>query len=264
MPDLGFPSQIGGLDLHAVIRCGSTGSVHAAIDPQTGKTVVVKLLHRPPAMVVHDVVFNHPNIVQIFDHGCERGQHYVVMEYAPEGSLKGRLRSLQNLDTDTALSWIRQVLLALDHLHSYGMLHRDIKPDNLLFFPDDRLKVSDLGLMCPMRGSPPAPMGTPGFMSPEQIMGLPLDPRSDLFSLGVVFYRMVTGRFPFSGSSVSARLNATLLSSPPWPSHLQSTLSRSISQVIMCAISKRPSQRFADAKKFLMAIDEIGNAVMVK
>ncbi|MBF0133184.1 MAG: serine/threonine protein kinase [Magnetococcales bacterium] len=264
MPDLGFPSQIGGLDLHAVIRCGSTGSVHAAVDPQTGKTVVVKLLHRPPAMVVQDVVFTHPNIVQIFHHGCEHGQHYVVMEYASGGSLRGRLRSLRNLDTHTAIFWIRQVLLALDHLHAHGMLHRDIKPDNLLFFPDDRLKVSDFGLMCPMRVPPLVSMGTPGFMSPEQIMGLSLDPRSDLFSLGVVFYRMVTGRFPFSGSSVSDRLNATLLSSPPWPSHLQSTISPMVSQVIMCAISKRPSQRFADAKEFLMAIDEVGNHGVVK
>lgn len=256
MPDLDLPSQIGGMHLHAMIRRGSTGSVYAAFDPRMGGMVAVKLFNRPPLRMVHGAVFNHPHIVQILHSGCENGQHYAVMEYSSEGSLKGRLLALQNLDVDTAVFLIRQVLQALEYLHAQGILHRDIKPDNLLFFPGDRLKLSDFGLMCSMAAPPPKPRGTPGFMSPEQIMGISLDQRSDLFSLGVVFYRMVTGRFPFPGRSVSDLLHATLLSTPPWPSQLQSAIPHALSHLIMCAISKRPSQRFANAKDFLMAIDK--------
>ncbi|MBF0175071.1 MAG: serine/threonine protein kinase [Magnetococcales bacterium] len=263
LPDPGTALHIGGLQLRTLIKSGATGSIHAAVDTATGRMVAVKLFNHSPATADPGTPrynpwefiasLNHPNIIKIFGTGCENGQHYAIMELSSSGTLN----TSQQHPLPRAITLARQILHALDHLHAHGQIHLDIKPGNLLLFPDNRLKVSDFGLMRPLRAPATRPMGSPGFMSPEQIMGLPLDQRSDLFSLGVVLYRMVTGRSPFGGRGVSDIIYRTLLITPPQPALLQPNLPTALSHVIMQALTKRPSQRLTHAADFLAVLDSL-------
>ncbi|MBF0107689.1 MAG: serine/threonine protein kinase [Magnetococcales bacterium] len=254
---------IGGFRLHVPLKQGTTGTVHAARDPNTGAWVAIKLFHPSPPVATVDppdpwdflLRSPHPNIVRLLAHACDHGQRYVVMELSRDGNLKQLLPPRRFLSLPLAIVIARQVLLALDHLHGHGWLHRDLKPTNLLLFPDHHVKLADFGLMYPLHAPPPPPMGAPGFMSPEQVMGLALDQRSDLFSLGVLLYRMTTGHHPFPGDSLAALLDHTLLHHPLEPCRLQPHLPVSLSRIIMQALEKRPGRRFRDAGEFLHALD---------
>ncbi|HIJ85823.1 MAG TPA: protein kinase, partial [Magnetococcales bacterium] len=173
MPNVGPPRRMGGWQLHTLIARSISGSVWAGLDIQTGQTVAVKLFNRPPIAVAvpgtttdHPWEFlsglNHPGIVKILSHGCENGQHYAVMEFSTQGNLKNTLFPGQKQTIFHAVIWTRQILAALDHLHQQGYVHLDIKPENILLFPDDCVKICDFGLMRPIAAPASVPMGTPG------------------------------------------------------------------------------------------------------
>ncbi|MBF0423340.1 MAG: serine/threonine protein kinase [Magnetococcales bacterium] len=255
---------------HLLHRLGRRADsvVYSARELLTGNTVAVKIFPplpwatttiQSPVADLWEVaaLWRHPHVVLIHRLDRRHNPSFVVMEMATAGDLGQRLFPNRSLIIAQAVSLARQVLLALTYLHTQGYLHLDIKPANLLQFPRDHLKIADFGLIRPIHGPPTRASGSPGFMSPEQIMGLALDQRSDLFSSGALLYRLVTGQLAATGSDIHQRLANTLLVTPPWPSHINKAVSPSLSQVIMRALEKRPSRRFSSAHDFLQALDTV-------
>src|ERR687893_1180601 len=148
---------------------------------------------------------NHSNIVAVYDQGCsEDGTYYIAMEYIPGGTLKDRILGEGPLDPDTATELSLQVAQALGHAHEHGEIHRDIKSRNILLTEAGYAKVTDFGIARAATATTTGSrsnlvLGTPGYISPEQAMGKPVDPRSDLYSLGVVLYETLTGTLPYGG-----------------------------------------------------------------
>src|SRR5919199_174806 len=148
---------------------------------------------------------NHPNIVSVYDQGrSEDGTYYIAMEYVPGGTLKDHVLDKGVLDPRAAIEFASQIAQALGHAHEHGVIHRDIKSRNILLTQTGYAKVADFGIAraatATTTGSRSHPiLGTPGYISPEQAAGKPVDPRSDLYSLGVVLYEMLTGTLPYSG-----------------------------------------------------------------
>src|ERR671910_2902711 len=148
---------------------------------------------------------NHPNIVSVYDQGCsEDGTYYIAMEYVPGGTLKDRVLGEGVLDPDAATKFASQIAQALGHAHEHGVIHRDIKSRNILLTQAGYAKVADFGIARAATATTTSSrsslvLGTPGYISPEQAMGEPVDTRSDLYSLGVVLYEMLTGTLPYGG-----------------------------------------------------------------
>jgi serine/threonine protein kinase len=146
--------------------------------------------------------FSHPNIIAVYDVGVHKDHYYIAMEHHSGGDLKGRLR--KGMTTKQAMSILRQMAAALDYAHSKGYIHRDVKPDNILFREDGSAVLTDFGIARPAAGDTQMTqigmvVGTPKYMSPEQARGQELDARSDIYSLGIVFYEIMVGRVPFDG-----------------------------------------------------------------
>lgn len=256
------------------LAVGGSSSVFLAEFQSTGQQRVLKIFRQVPDVVEGNTTFDrflrefdvvahleHPNIARIYDLGVADDHVYLAMEYFPGGDLRSRMR--EPLDWRGALGYLRQLSAALGALHAIGVLHRDVKPGNVLLREDGSVAFIDfglarqLGLESDITGTG-AIFGTPHYMSPEQGRGLPLDERSDLYSLGVVLHEMVTGRKPFVAESPMAviylHLNAAVPQLPQAISHLQPLLE--------ALLAKRPCDRPASAADIVMRIDELlGSAV---
>jgi Tol biopolymer transport system component/predicted Ser/Thr protein kinase len=238
---------------------GGMAVVYKAFQPSLGRYVALKVL---PEYFQHDPEFiarfqrearaaaqlSHPNIVVIYDVGEQAGVHYIAMEYLDGGSLRDRLEK-GALSPQEALRVIGQVGSALDFAHSRGLVHRDIKPANILFSADGRPKVTDFGIARANEGGTRLTrtgvlMGTPEYMSPEQVQGTVVDHRSDLYALGVMLYEMLTGQVPFQGETPHATLYAVATQAPPAPRQVNPGLPPAIEAVILKALAKRPDDRF--------------------
>ncbi len=251
---------------------GAMGVVYLAQDPQIGRKVAVKTIKpkegaRPEEVAEGKARFLreaqaagkllHPNIVTIFDVFEERETMFIVMEYV-EGVLldnfcvKGRLLKLE-----TALSLACQGLSALDYAHRHGIVHRDIKPGNMMVVNGESLKVMDFGLAKEADAhltQTGMVIGTPHYMSPEQIQGKLLDGRSDLFSMGVVLYELVTGERPFRGEALSTIIYKILHETPVAPRQINPDLPEALSRIIQKALSKNPEERFMTGQAFIDAL----------
>ena len=226
------------------LAVGGSSSVFLAEFQSTGQQRVLKIFRQVPDVVEGNTTFDrflrefdlvahleHPNIARIYDLGVADDHVYLAMEYFPGGDLRSRMR--EPLDWREALGYLRQLSAALGALHAIGVLHRDVKPGNVLLREDGSVAFIDfglarqLGLESDITGTG-AIFGTPHYMSPEQGRGLPLDERSDLYSLGVVLHEMVTGQKPFVAESPMAviylHLNAAVPQLPQATSHLQPLL----------------------------------------
>jgi hypothetical protein len=191
--------------------------------------------------------FNHPNIVAIHDTGEADGLHYIAMEYLEGGSLEERLAG-RPMDLTEAERIVREVGSALDYAHERGLVHRDIKPANILFTAEGTAKVSDFGIVWAADGTrltgTGVLLGTPEYMAPEQVAGGQVDRRADLYALGVVLYRMVTGVVPFRGTTPHAVMHAVIYEAPPSPRARNPGLSRAVDGVLLKALAKEPRERF--------------------
>ena len=246
----------------------SNDVVYEAEDPVIKRRVAVKELLLPPNLTGEARRerierfyreakaagrLSHPSIVTIHEVGESNGRYFIAMEYLEGHTLRDLIQLQGPLPPDRAADIATQILDALDYAHSQGVVHRDIKPDNIHILPDGRVKITDFGIARIM--TDPAIttdgriFGTPSYMSPEQIAGRPVDERSDLFSLGVVLYEMLTGRKPFVGDSIVTITYQITTVDPPAPEGISGDLVR----VIMKALAKDVSARYQSAKE--MAAD---------
>jgi eukaryotic-like serine/threonine-protein kinase len=201
---------------------------------------------------------NHPNICTIYEIDWHEGQSFIAMERLEGANLKV-LMARRTLETPEVLHIARQVAEALDHAHGKGIIHRDIKPGNIVVSQDGQVKVLDFGLArrlpteaAPqgMEGStiPGRPLGTASYMAPERILQLPLDPRCDLFSLGVVIYEMATGRLPFTGASPGETVTNVLEKAPTPLTMLSPTRPAALGGIVNKLLAKRAADRYQSAR----------------
>jgi len=206
---------------------------------------------------------NHRHIVNVHDVGEEGGLHYFVMDYVEGEDLASKIRREGRIPLAQALEWARQVGEALDHAHSQGFIHRDVKPQNILIGTDGEAKVTDFGIARAAEGTrlsrSGATIGTAEYMSPEQAGGLPIDHRTDIYSLGVVVYEMLSGRVPFSGTNPVAVATQHLNVAPPPLSGLVS-LPEGVEWAVLRALAKDPRERYDNCAEFVRALVEGENA----
>jgi hypothetical protein len=267
------PRQVGRYELHEQIGTGGMGVVYRARDPQLDRVVAVKLPHfeGPPEQRARGVQrfqrearaiasVAHPNVCAIYDVGEQDCQPFVVMAYLPGPSLGERLKSGGRFEQiDEAVRIAQQILAALGAVHARGIVHRDVKPGNILFDADGKAVLTDFGLArsddAEALTSEGVALGTPAYMAPEQAAGQ-LDrvgPCTDLYAVGVVLYQMVTGRLPFEGTPLSV-LPRIVHEEPPRPSEFRPDLDPAVEAVILRGLLKEPGERWPDAAAFAAAL----------
>jgi beta-lactam-binding protein with PASTA domain len=253
-------------------RLGSGGmaDVYLAHDTLLGRQVALKLLHHRFAEDQEFVErfrreassaagLSHPNVVAVFDRGEWDGTYYIAMEYLPGRSLKAVVREHGPLSPGDAIDIVVQILLAARFAHRRGIIHRDIKPHNVILDEEGRAKVTDFGIAragasdMTLTGSI---MGTAQYLSPEQAQGHAVSESSDLYAVGVVLYELLTGSVPFEGeSAVTIALKQVSVEAVP-PSQRNPEVSPALDAVVMRSLAKEPSQRFAGADEFIAALQQ--------
>ena len=248
---------------------GGMGVVYKAKDPLIGRTVAVKtirlseegtgmshaqLVERFQTEARAAGLLTHPNIVVIYDAGEAEGLYYITMELVNGKSLRSLLDSGEKFTLPRLLHIMEQICSALAFAHDHNVVHRDIKPANIMLAADDFVKVTDFGTAKIMQygvSQQTAAMGTPGYMSPEQIKGKAVDGRTDVFSLGVMLYELTTGQRPFRGQDVASILYRILNEEPPPPQKLNPSLPLGVSSTILKALAKSPHQRYENCRELL-------------
>src|SRR5467141_634042 len=249
---------------------GAMGVVYKAMDPVIGRTVAVKTirlseqgtgLSRPELLSRFQTearaagLLTHPNIVVVFDAGEEDGLYYITMELVEGKSLQALLDGGHAFPLPRTLRIMEQTCSALQFAHERNVIHRDIKPANLMLTADDTVKVTDFGtakiLQFGTVQQTAHVMGTPSYMSPEQVKGRAVDGRSDIFSLGVMLYEMVTGEKPFPGQNITTVIYKIVNEEPVPPRQINPSIHAGISAVVMRALEKEPDQRYQSCREML-------------
>ena len=251
------------------IGSGGMADVYCAEDLQLGRRVALKLLYRRFAEDEEFVErfrreassaagLQHPNVVAVFDRGEFDGTYYIAMEYLEGRSLKQVVRQEGALEPDRAIDLVIQILKAARFAHRRGIVHRDIKPHNVIVDDEGRAKVTDFGIAragASDMTETGSIMGTAQYLSPEQAQGHPVDARADLYSIGVVLYELLTGRVPFDAESAVTIALKQVSEEPVPPSELNPAVSDQLEDVVMRALQKDPAYRFADAEEFIIALE---------
>jgi len=219
-----------------------------------GPDAVVRFHHEAQAIAQ----MRHPNIVNVFDFGDYLGTPYMVVEYVPGGNLAARLEQTP-LDQATALKYLRGIAAGLDYAHSLGIVHRDVKPGNVLLEKDGTPVLADFGLVKLLQGSSLKSMtgvttGTPAYMAPEQVTGREVGPPADQYSLVTMAYEMLTGSIPFAGEGMLELLYAHVHRDPPPASSRNTALSASVDEVIRRGLAKDPNARWESCTAFVDAL----------
>jgi serine/threonine-protein kinase len=266
--------KIGRYEIVGQLGKGAMGVVYKALDPTIGRTVALKTMRldvqgpetsellarfRNEARLAG--VLNHPNIVTIYDAGEINGLFYIAMEYIEGKTLYQLLLQEHALTIDRVLDLSRQICAGLDAASSQRVVHRDIKPANIMMLPNGNVKIMDFGI-AKAGGSMTSTgevLGTPNYMSPEQVKGKPLDGRSDLFSYGVILYEMVTGEKPFAGDNITTIIYKIVNEDPIPPRELNHDLHPGLDRVILKALAKNPQDRFQLGADLVIAIEDHEN-----
>jgi len=254
-----------------ISRLGSGGmaDVYLAQDQLLGRDVAVKVLHHHFAEDQEFVerfrreassaaALSHPNIVAIFDRGEWNGTYYIAMEYVAGRTLKALVREQGALDPVAAIEIVVQILRAARFAHRRGVIHRDLKPHNVILDEEGRARVTDFGIAragasdMTLTGSI---MGTAQYLSPEQAQGLSVSASSDLYSIGVILYELLTGVVPFEGETAVAIAVKQVSAEPYPPSALNPALPPSLDAVVLRALAKDPAQRYANADELIAALE---------
>ncbi|MFJ4295567.1 protein kinase [Curtobacterium sp. NPDC089689] len=255
----------GRYQLSSRVAIGGMGEVWQATDLVIGRTVALKILkdeylgdpgflERFRAEARHAALVNHEGIANVFDYGEEDGSAYLVMELVPGEALSTMIEREHTLPVDKVLDIVAQTANALQAAHAVGLVHRDIKPGNLLITPDGRVKITDFGIariadQVPLTATGQV-MGTVQYLSPEQASGHPASPSTDIYSLGIVAYECLAGRRPFTGESQVAIAMAHINEQPP---PLPADVPEPVSALVMSCIAKKPADRPATAANLARA-----------
>jgi len=268
--------SLGRYQIQGVLGKGAMGLVYDGLDPNLGRRVAIKTiltgkLDADAARMI-SVRFqrevravarlNHRNIVQVYDFGAEGALAYIVMEFIQGRELKGYFDAHERFDLDKAFRLMIELLDALEFAHEAGIIHRDIKPANVMIDAAGHAKLTDFGVA---RVAEPgdaaeatragAIIGTPSYMSPEQIQGQKVDRRTDIFSAGIIFYQFLTGQKPFEGTQFALQ-QKIVLEDPVWPSALVQ-VPPEFDRVIARALAKDVEQRYQSARSFADALKRI-------
>lgn len=246
-------------ELISRIAIGGMGEVWKATDTVIGRTVAIKILkeeyfgdpgfrERFRAEARHAALVNHEGIANVFDYGEEEGNAYLVMEMVPGEALSTILEREKVLPAERVLSIVQQTATALHQAHQAGLVHRDVKPGNLLITPDGTVKITDFGIarvadQVPLTATGQV-MGTVQYLAPEQASGKPASPATDIYSLGIVAYEALSGRRPFRGESQVSIAMAHIKEAPP---ELPGTIPEPVRKLVMACIAKKPEGRPANA-----------------
>jgi len=263
-------TKAGRYEIVSELGRGAMGVVYKAVDPVIGRTVAVKTiklneagtgLSRPELLARFQTearaagLLTHPNIVVVFDAGEEDGLYYITMELVEGKSLQAMLDAGQAFPLPRTLRIMEQTCSALQFAHERNVVHRDIKPANLMLTGDDTVKITDFGtakiLQFGTVQQTAHVMGTPSYMSPEQVKGRAVDGRSDIFSLGVMLYEMVTGEKPFPGQNITTVIYKIVNEAPVPPRQIDPSIHPGISAVVMRALEKEPEQRYQSCREML-------------
>ena len=268
--------QIGKFQLIKVLGKGASGTVHLALDTFTGKDVALKVLdaavlnENPDfdrsqiAQFMNEASLagklSHPHIAAILEASVNENSGYIAIEYVPGGDLSQYTQPGRLLSPADAIQVAFKSCGALDYAFRQGIVHRDIKPANILVVSGTNIKIGDFGAAWLLKG--PATqitdIGSPFYMSPEQVRRDPLNHHSDMFSLGVVLYQLFTGRRPFEAASLDELLEKILNETPIAPSSCRSELGRDIDRIILRMLAKEPEQRYPSWADLALDIARIG------
>ena len=259
--------QLGTYQLIQLLGQGHWGSVYLGEHLHLHTQAAIKVLHGPWADSEVEGFLNeartlahlrHPHIVRVLDFGVQEGTPFLVMEYAPRGSLRQLHPKQMRLPLETVVSYVKQVASAIQYAHEQRLIHRDLKPENLLLGHDQQVWLSDFGLAIVAHSARSQPFqqtaGTLAYMAPEQLQGHPT-PASDQYALGVVAYEWLAGERPFSGSYTEVAVKHTL-TSPPSLCEKVPTLPSTVEHVVFRALAKDPNERFPTVEAFATALEE--------
>lgn len=272
-----FESYIGQIfdgryQISKVIGVGGMSVVFEAYDNVMKRTVAVKMLKDEIAHDTQSVkrfineskavaMLSHPNIVKIYDVSVKENRKYIVMERVEGITLKNYLNKKGTLGMREMLQYTEQILLALEHAHAKGIVHRDIKPQNILLLKNGVIKVTDFGI-AKLPNAETVTMtdkaiGTVYYISPEQASGKRVDRRSDIYSLGVLMYEMCTGKLPFMADSPVSVALMHVKDQPKRPSEIVPTIPKGLEQIILGAMEKQPDKRIQSASQMLKLLDRV-------
>ena len=273
---LDIGTQVDSYRIDAPVARSGMASIYRATDVRDNRQVALKIPH--PDMEADPILsdrfqresgigekLNHPMVMRVYG-GEKRSRIYMVMEWC-EGRLLRAILDEGRIPQDRAIRITIEVLDALDYIHANGVVHRDLKPENIMVDEHDNIKLIDFGIA---RDSSArrltyanftATLGTPNYISPEQVKGKRGDGRSDIYSIGVILYEMLTGRQPFTGANPMAAMNDRLLNHPMPPSVADPTISPQLQEVLYRALERDPQNRYAKASEFkrdLEHLDQVG------
>jgi len=279
MTSLRAGDELDGYRIDSVAARSGMASIFRATDLRTGLPVAIKVPH--PEMEGDPVFFDrfhreqdigrkleHPGVMKVFPENGH-SQLYMVMEWVDGRLLRQLLNEQKKLPPERATRIALGIANALDYIHSHGIVHRDIKPENIMIDANDNIKLIDFGIAADVAARRltfakfSQTMGTPDYISPEQVKGKRGDARSDIFALGVMLYEMLTGKVPYTGSNAFLIMNDRLLNNPIPPREIDPTISPQLQEIIYRALEREPAKRYATAKEMILDLehqDQVGTS----
>ena len=272
MTDSPVPNQLGRYQIVRELGHGAMGVVYEGRDPKLGRRVAIKTARRDlvagPGASPDTLerffrearvagMLNHANIVTVYDVGEQDGTAFIAMEYVDGLDLGARIARGPRFSTEESVELVAILAEALAFAHRHGVVHRDIKPANILLPHNGPPKLADFGVAHVIDSTLTQEgmlIGSPTYMSPEQFMGQRVDGRSDLFSLAIVLYELLTGELPFTGAASSTIMHHVIKTDPPRPHELNFSINETLSQTVMKALAKAPQDRYPDGHAFAAAL----------